>query len=85
MDITLTRQSCHRHIIKRFDTNAVSASSMFRAAFPGASEQEEAAEMRWITTGSRGKYGDAAAAGNEGDESKKLAGTWCVCATTCCI
>ncbi|GAA6058601.1 hypothetical protein JCM10212_004012 [Sporobolomyces blumeae] len=64
------------HIIKRFDTNAVSASSMFRAAYPTASEQDEAAEMRWITTGSRGKYGDTAAAGNEADETKKLSGTW---------
>lgn len=64
------------HIIKRFDTNAVSASSMFRAAFPTASEQDEAVEMRWITTGSRGKYGDTAKAGNEENETKKLSGTW---------
>ncbi|GAA5960691.1 hypothetical protein JCM3765_007292 [Sporobolomyces pararoseus] len=64
------------HIIKRFDTNAVSASSMFRAAFPSASEQDEAVEMRWITTGSRGKYGDTAKAGNEDNETKKLSGIW---------
>lgn len=64
------------HIIKRFDTNAVSASSMFRAAFPTATEQDEASEMRWITTGSRGKYGDTAKAGNEHNETQKLSGTW---------
>jgi hypothetical protein len=49
---------------------------MFRAAFPSASEQDEAVEMRWITTGSRGKYGDTAKAGNEDNETKKLSGTW---------
>ncbi|GAA5936290.1 uncharacterized protein JCM15063_002771 [Sporobolomyces koalae] len=64
------------HIIKRFDTDAVSASSMFRAAFPTASEQDEAIELRWITSGSRGKYGDTVKAGNELNESKKLSGTW---------
>lgn len=65
-----------RHIIKRFDTNAVSASSLFRAAFPTATEDEEAVEMRWIVVGSRGQYGDTAAAGMEHVESKKLSGTW---------
>ncbi|GAA5950822.1 hypothetical protein JCM8115_004983 [Rhodotorula mucilaginosa] len=64
------------HIIKRFDTNAVSASSLFRAAFPTATEDEEAVEMRWIVVGSRGQYGDTAAAGMEHVESKKLSGTW---------
>ncbi|GAA6010226.1 hypothetical protein JCM11491_005400 [Sporobolomyces phaffii] len=64
------------HIIKRFDTNAVSASSMFRAAFPTSTEQDEAVEMRWIAIGSRGKYGDTAKAGNEANETKKLSGTW---------
>ncbi|GAA5983081.1 hypothetical protein JCM11641_004905 [Rhodosporidiobolus odoratus] len=64
------------HIIKRFDTNAVSASSLFRAAFPLASADEEALEMRWVAVGSRGQYGDTTAAGMEYDESKKLSGTW---------
>lgn len=34
--------------------------------------------MRWIVVGSRGQYGDTAAAGMEHVESKKLSGTWCV-------
>ncbi|GAA5866128.1 hypothetical protein JCM1840_005082 [Sporobolomyces johnsonii] len=80
--ITIARVKCPvpkgvpGHIIKRFDTNAVSASSLFRAAFPGASAEDEAAEMRWIAVGSRGMYGDTAAAGVEHDETKKLSGTW---------
>ncbi|KPV76577.1 uncharacterized protein RHOBADRAFT_52566 [Rhodotorula graminis WP1] len=80
--ITIARVKCPvpkgvpGHIIKRFDTDAVSASSLFRAAFPTATEAEETAEMRWIAIGSRGQYGDTKVAGNEGDESKKLSGTW---------
>ncbi|GAA5826657.1 hypothetical protein JCM3770_007099 [Rhodotorula araucariae] len=80
--ITIARVKCPvpkgvpGHIIKRFDTDAVSASSLFRAAFPLASEVEEATEMRWVSTGSRGMYGDTKLAGSEHDESKKLSGTW---------
>ncbi|GAA6000313.1 hypothetical protein JCM10207_007954 [Rhodosporidiobolus poonsookiae] len=80
--ITIARVKCPvpkgvpGHIIKRFDTNAVSASSLFRAAFPMASADEELLEMRWISTGSRGQYGDTAVAGQEHDDTKKLSGTW---------
>ncbi|GJN87180.1 hypothetical protein Rhopal_000125-T1 [Rhodotorula paludigena] len=80
--ITIARIKCPvpkgvpGHIIKRFDTDAVSASSLFRAAFPTASADEETLEMRWVAVGSRGTYGDTAKAGNEEDESKKLSGTW---------
>ena len=58
---------------------------MFRAAFPHATEQDEQVEMRWITTGSRGKYGDTAKAGHEDDESKKLSGTWSVISLSRCV
>lgn len=61
------------HIIKRFDTNAVSASSLFKAAFPTATDAEEAREMEWVQ---KGKYGDTVAAGIEWDEAKKLSGIW---------
>ncbi|BGP14383.1 hypothetical protein JCM10213_004507 [Rhodosporidiobolus nylandii] len=80
--ITIARVKCPvpkgtpGHIIKRFDTNAVSASSLFRAAYPLAAAEEEAQEMRWVAIGSRGQYGDTAAAGLEDDETKKLSGTW---------
>ncbi|KAL8286441.1 hypothetical protein RQP46_004458 [Phenoliferia psychrophenolica] len=80
--ITIARVKCPvpkgvpGHIIKRFDTGAVSASSLFRAAFPHATEESEAAEMAWISKGSRNRYGDTKAAGLEHDESKKLSGTW---------
>ena len=66
------------HIIKRFDTNAVSASSLFRAAFPVATEEEEMTEMHWIALDSRGRYGNTKVAGAEHDETRKLSGTWSV-------
>ncbi|KAM0754551.1 hypothetical protein T439DRAFT_321586 [Meredithblackwellia eburnea MCA 4105] len=80
--ITIARVKCPvpkgvpGHIIKRFDTNAVSASSLFRAAFPTATDTDEEVEMKWISKGCRGKYGDTHAAGLEHDETKKLSGTW---------
>ncbi|KAK4058488.1 hypothetical protein OIO90_000650 [Microbotryomycetes sp. JL221] len=64
------------HIIKRFDTGAVSASSLFRAAFPTASQDDEATEMAWIREGSNKKYGDTRQAGHEDDATQKLSGVW---------
>lgn len=80
--ITIARVKCPvpkdvpGHIIKRFDTNAVSASSLFRAAYPTATEAEENKEMDWVATKSKGKYGNTREAGIEWDEAKKLSGTW---------
>ncbi|WAQ81254.1 hypothetical protein PtA15_1A594 [Puccinia triticina] len=36
------------HLIKRFDTNAISASSFFKSAFPHATEEEEACHMNYL-------------------------------------
>lgn len=58
------------HLIKRTDTEAISASSMFRVAFPLASAEEEAQEMEWIAT-----QFDTKRAGNDADPSAKLTGT----------
>lgn len=66
----------HSHLIKRFDTDAISASSLFKTAYPGASEKEETKEMDWIAVKSKGKYGNTRDAGLEWDEAKKLSGTW---------
>ncbi|KAI5481561.1 transcription regulator HTH, APSES-type [Pseudohyphozyma bogoriensis] len=80
--ITIARVKCPvpkgvpGHIIKRFDTDAVSASSLFRAAFPTATEGEESVEMNWIAKGSRARYGDTKKAGAEHDETRKLSGVW---------
>ena len=78
MRAKLTPFHAASHIIKRFDTNAVSASSLFRAAFPVATEEEEIIEMNWIALDSRGRYGNTKIAGAEHDETRKLSGTWSV-------
>ncbi|KAJ1024929.1 hypothetical protein NDA18_004215 [Ustilago nuda] len=38
----------HAFLLKRFDTNAMAASSMFRLAFPFANSKAEAAEMQFL-------------------------------------
>ncbi|EPQ31535.1 uncharacterized protein PFL1_00868 [Pseudozyma flocculosa PF-1] len=40
----------HAFLLKRFDTDAVAATSMFRVAFPFADEAAEAAEMKYLET-----------------------------------
>ncbi|SCZ94068.1 BZ3500_MvSof-1268-A1-R1_Chr6-1g08399 [Microbotryum saponariae] len=66
------------HLIKRFDTNAISASSFFRAAFPTASVAAESAEMKYIVAHPR-QFGNTKVAGREDDEAHRLSGTWIPC------
>ncbi|PWN46743.1 hypothetical protein IE53DRAFT_407811 [Violaceomyces palustris] len=40
--------SDHAFLLKRFDTNAIAASSMFRLAFPYADGEAESGEMRYL-------------------------------------
>lgn len=47
-DNTLASAGISGHIIRRTDTDAVSASSLFRSAFPYASNEAEAAEMKFV-------------------------------------
>ncbi|PFH52955.1 hypothetical protein AMATHDRAFT_73780 [Amanita thiersii Skay4041] len=65
--------SGHAFILRRFDTGAVSVTTMFRAAFPNTSEHEERVETQWIKdtfdlSGNNGSIRDQAIA--------RLAGTW---------
>lgn len=60
------------HLIKRFDTNAISASSFFRAAFPDASVEDEQAHMSYFTE----QYDTATAGGDHIGPECKLTGTW---------
>ncbi|KAG0141656.1 hypothetical protein CROQUDRAFT_663553 [Cronartium quercuum f. sp. fusiforme G11] len=60
------------HLIKRFDTNAISATSFFRAAFPDASEEEVNAQMDYISK----IYDTATAGGDHIGPECKLTGTW---------
>lgn len=58
------------HLIKRTDTDAVSASSLFRVAFPSATAEQEQQEMDWIAT-----QFDTKQAGNDAEPSARLTGT----------
>lgn len=65
--------SGHAFILRRFDTGAVSLTTMFRAAFPNAQEQEEKSELQWVKenydlSGNNG--------GPQNPSITRLAGTW---------
>ncbi|TEB33388.1 hypothetical protein FA13DRAFT_1686136 [Coprinellus micaceus] len=68
----------HAFILRRFDTDAISVTTMFRAAFPTSSEADERVEVQYI----RDNFD---LAGNNGSSREphltRLAGTWVNCAT----
>jgi hypothetical protein len=41
----------HAFILRRYDTDAISLTTMFKVAFPGATEEEETREMDWVGDG----------------------------------
>ncbi|GLB40211.1 hypothetical protein LshimejAT787_0800820 [Lyophyllum shimeji] len=63
----------HAFILRRFDTGAVSLTTMFRAAFPNAADHEEKNELQWV----KENYD---LSGNNGGPHHpsitRLAGTW---------
>ncbi|KAG8953116.1 hypothetical protein FRC04_003063 [Tulasnella sp. 424] len=59
----------HAFILRRFDTGAISLSTMFRAAYPSASEEAEKAELTWVKT-------NYDIAGQNGGGKLRLAGIW---------
>ncbi|GBE87995.1 hypothetical protein BKA93DRAFT_900679 [Sparassis latifolia] len=59
----------HAFILRRLDTGAISQTTMFRAAFPTASEDAERVESAWVKT----SY-DIAGANRSG--KARFAGTW---------
>ncbi|KAL0569916.1 hypothetical protein V5O48_012047 [Marasmius crinis-equi] len=63
----------HAFILRRYDTNAISLTTMFRAAFPNASDQDEKDEVQYVKdsfdlTGNNGSSKDTGIT--------RLAGTW---------
>ncbi|KAI0685520.1 hypothetical protein BC835DRAFT_514654 [Cytidiella melzeri] len=59
----------HAFILRRLDTGAVSSTTMFRAAFPTATEEAERAESSWVKT-----RWNVSGANKQG--SARFAGTW---------
>ncbi|RDB25969.1 Bouquet formation protein 4 [Hypsizygus marmoreus] len=73
MKIETPTPTGHAFILRRFDTGAVSLTTMFRAAFPNAPEHEERSELQWVKenhdlTGNNG--------GPLNPGVTRLAGTW---------
>ncbi|KAJ7593051.1 hypothetical protein C8J56DRAFT_1045487 [Mycena floridula] len=73
LKIETPTSSGHAFILRRYDTGAVSLTTMFRAAFPDALDLEEKAEVQWV----KENYD---LAGNNGSSREphltRLAGTW---------
>ncbi|KDQ14374.1 hypothetical protein BOTBODRAFT_132551, partial [Botryobasidium botryosum FD-172 SS1] len=59
----------HAFILRRFDTGAISLSTMFKVAFPAAAEDLEKAECSWIKA-------NFDISGANGGGRLRLAGTW---------
>ena len=73
MKIETPTPSGHAFILRRFDTGAISLTTMFRAAFPTAPDHEEKSELQWVKenfdlTGNNG--------GPQSPQITRLAGTW---------
>ncbi|KAF9069245.1 hypothetical protein BDP27DRAFT_1325867 [Rhodocollybia butyracea] len=73
LKIETSTGSGHAFILRRYDTGAVSLTTMFRAAFPKADDQSEKDEVQWVKenfdlTGNNGSSKDTAIT--------RLAGTW---------
>lgn len=62
----------HAFILRRYDTQGISVSTMFKAAFPTATAEEEEREMRWI----KSSFDMSGMNGSRSCDAVKLAGVW---------
>ncbi|KAI5121212.1 hypothetical protein M0805_007222 [Coniferiporia weirii] len=62
----------HAFVLRRFDTGAISLTTMFRAAFPSAPEDSEKTESSWV----KANFDSFGANGGGGKDVLRLAGTW---------
>ncbi|THV03232.1 hypothetical protein K435DRAFT_775115 [Dendrothele bispora CBS 962.96] len=73
MKIETPTPSGHAFILRRYDTGAISLTTMFRAAFPNASDADESTEVQWV----KDTYDLTGTNGNSRETSiTRLAGTW---------
>ncbi|KAG5728600.1 hypothetical protein E4T56_gene2007 [Termitomyces sp. T112] len=63
----------HAFILRRFDTQAVSLTTMFRTAFPNASDNDERSELQWVKENYDLSENNG---GPHNMEVTRLAGTW---------
>lgn len=66
--------SGHAFILRRYDTGAFSQTTIFKACFPTASEDEEKAECDWV----KASGDNSGANGGKTTDAVRLAGSWVV-------
>lgn len=64
----------HAFILRRYDTGAISVTTMYKAAFPSATAEDEEREMKWI----KSSFDMSGMNGSRTCNAVKLAGNWCV-------
>jgi hypothetical protein len=64
----------HAFILRRYDTGAISVTTMYKAAFPSATNDDEEREMKWI----KSSFDMSGMNGSRTCNAVKLAGNWCV-------
>ncbi|ORY27161.1 hypothetical protein BCR39DRAFT_538607 [Naematelia encephala] len=64
--------NAHAFILRRYDTNAISLTTMYKVAFPGATEEDERREMDWV----KSSYDTSNTNGGHGCDAVRLAGQW---------
>ena len=64
----------HAFVLRRYDTGAFSQTTLFKACFPYASEEQERLECEWV----KASGDNANANGGRASEAVRLAGTWVV-------
>ncbi|WVQ98762.1 hypothetical protein IAU59_005893 [Kwoniella sp. CBS 9459] len=62
----------HAFILRRYDTNAISLTTMYKVAFPGASDEDEKREMEWV----KSSFDTRGTNGGRGSDVVRLAGQW---------
>jgi len=67
-----TPSNGHAFILRRYDTGAVSITTLFRAAFPNASEQTEKDEIAWVSY----NYDLQGANGGKDENRVRFSGRW---------
>lgn len=75
----------HAFMLRRYDTNAISLSTMYKVAFPGATEEDERREMDWASRLGeqsswqiKSSYDIRNTNGGRGCDAVRLAGQWWV-------
>ncbi|ODN84630.1 hypothetical protein L202_00537 [Cryptococcus amylolentus CBS 6039] len=62
----------HAFILRRYDTNAISLTTMYKVAFPTATDEDEKREMDWV----KSSFDTRGTNGGRDNSAVRLAGQW---------